>query len=75
MAKSKSDRSKLKPQTKLVTAARQYAEHGMVNPAVYRASTIAFPDVETLQARNQEYLYGRRGTPTSRAFESAVAEL
>ena len=75
MAKSKSDRSKLKPQTKLVTASRQYAEHGMVNPAVYRASTITFPDVATFEAGSQPYLYGRRGTPTSRAFETAVAEL
>lgn len=75
MAKSKSDRSTLKPATRIATAARQYAEHGMVNPAVYHASTITFPDMETLNSRKQEYLYGRRGTPTSRAFETAVAEL
>ncbi|MCA0432480.1 MAG: cystathionine beta-lyase [Proteobacteria bacterium] len=75
MAKGKSDRSKLHPATRIVTASRSYAEHGMVNPAVYRASTITFPDVETLHNRNQPYLYGRRGTPTSQAFETAVAEL
>ncbi|NMD07562.1 MAG: cystathionine beta-lyase [Phyllobacteriaceae bacterium] len=75
MAKNKSDRSQLKSATRIATMARQYAEHGMVNPAVYRASTITFPDVNTLLTRNQEYLYGRRGTPTSRAFETAVAEL
>jgi cysteine-S-conjugate beta-lyase len=75
MAKQISDRSKLKPATRLATASRQYAEHGIVNPAVYRASTIIFPDVDALHARKQEYLYGRRGTPTSRAFETAVAEL
>jgi cysteine-S-conjugate beta-lyase len=61
--------------TKLAHAGREFTEHGMVNPAVYRASTITFPDVETLEKRNQPYLYGRRGTPTSRAFETAVAEL
>lgn len=75
MAKSKSDRSSLKPQTLIATAARQFAEHGAVNPAVYRASTITFPDVHTLNTRNQDYTYGRKGTPTSRAFETAVAEL
>lgn len=75
MAKDIKTRSTLKPQTRLVTASREYAEHGMVNPAVYRASTITFPDVEALHSRKQPYLYGRRGTPTSRAFETAVAEL
>jgi cysteine-S-conjugate beta-lyase len=75
MAKPISDRSKLQPTTKLATASRDFAEHGMVNPAVYRASTIGFPDVETLHGRNQPYIYGRRGTPTSLAFETAVAEL
>lgn len=75
MAKGKSDRSQLKQPTRLATAARQYAEHGMVNPPVYRASTITFPNVEALKSRTQEYLYARRGTPTSRAFETTVAEL
>ncbi len=65
----------IRPETKLVTAGREFTEHGMVNPAVYRASTITFPDVETLNTRNQEYIYGRKGTPTSRAFETAVAAL
>ncbi len=74
MAKKKLP-SSLKPQTKIVTAGRDYAEHGAVNPAVYRASTITFPDVDTLKAGNQPYTYGRRGTPTSRAFETAVAQL
>jgi cysteine-S-conjugate beta-lyase len=66
---------KLRPDTRIITAGRQYAEHGIVNPAVYRASTITFPDVETLANRAQPYVYGRRGTPTSRAFETAIAEL
>jgi cystathionine beta-lyase len=66
---------KLKPQTRLVTAGRRYAEHGIVNPPVYRASTILFPTMRALQERAQPYVYGRRGTPTSRALESAIAEL
>jgi cystathionine beta-lyase len=75
MSKPIPDRSRLKPQTRIATAARQYSEHGIVNPAVYHASTITFPDVATLTARAQPYTYGRKGTPTSRAFETAVAEL
>lgn len=74
MAKKKHP-SDIKPQTRLVTAGREFSEHGIVNPAVYRASTITFPDVETLDSRKQDYVYGRRGTPTSRAFETAVAAL
>lgn len=75
MAKTIKDRGALKPTTRIATAARQYNEHGAVNPAVYHASTITFPDVATLHSRNQDYTYGRKGTPTSRAFETAVAEL
>jgi cysteine-S-conjugate beta-lyase len=75
MAKTIKDRTRLKPTTKIATAAREYNEHGAVNPAVYHASTITFPDVATLHARSQTYTYGRKGTPTSRAFETAVAEL
>jgi cysteine-S-conjugate beta-lyase len=67
--------NKLQPATRMVTAAREFNEHGMVNPAVYHGSTILFPDVETLNNRNQTYTYGRKGTPTSRAVESAIAEL
>jgi cysteine-S-conjugate beta-lyase len=65
----------IRAETKIVTAARDYAEHGIVNPAVYRASTITFPSVDALNARAQDYTYGRKGTPTSRAFETAVAQL
>ena len=75
MAKKIADRNKLKPATKLATAARDYTEHGMVNPAVYRASTITFPNVESYRPDGQKYVYGRRGTPTSRAIEEAIAEL
>ena len=75
MSKRPPDLAKLQPETRLVTAGREYSEHGMVNPAVYHASTILFPDVETLKNRNQDYTYGRRGTPTSRAVETAIASL
>jgi cysteine-S-conjugate beta-lyase len=75
MAKLIKNRSALKPSTRLATAAREYNEHGAVNPAVYHASTITFPNVETLNTKAQPYTYGRKGTPTSRAFETAVAEM
>jgi cysteine-S-conjugate beta-lyase len=75
MSKSKLDRSKIKPATQVTTAAREYNEHGMMNPAVYHASTITFPNVAALKSNTQTYVYGRRGTPTSRAIETAIAEL
>ncbi|MBG1231482.1 cystathionine beta-lyase [Aestuariivirga litoralis] len=75
MSKKPIDRSKLKAATQVATAARAYNEHGMVNPAVYHASTVTFEDVEALKNRKQPYVYGRRGTPTSRAIEEAIAEL
>jgi cysteine-S-conjugate beta-lyase len=75
MAKLIKDRSILKPTTRLATAARAFNENGSVNPPVYHVSTITFPDYETLLTENQPYTYGREGTPTSRAFETAVAEL
>lgn len=61
--------------TQLAQAGRAFAEHGAVNPAVYHASTITFPTVQSLHDRSQDYTYGRKGTPTSRAFETAVAQL
>lgn len=73
MSKKPSDLDRLRPETRLVAAGRRYTEHGFVNPAVYHASTVTFPDTETYYSRNQEYLYGRRGTPTSRALEEAIS--
>ena len=64
------------PQTQLVTAGREFAEHGFVNPAIYRASTVLFRDSAALtQEASQPYTYGREGTPTSRALESAICQL
>jgi cysteine-S-conjugate beta-lyase len=73
MARKTPDLDRLEPETRLVAAGRRYAEHGFVNPAVYHASTVTFPDTETYYSRKQEYVYGRRGTPTSRALEEAVS--
>ena len=75
MSKKKPDLNSLMPETRLIVAGREYAEHGIVNPAVYHASTITFPTVKALHERDQPYTYGRRGTPTSRAVETAIAAL
>jgi cystathionine beta-lyase len=62
--------------TKIIEAGRDPALHaGAVNTPVYRASTILFPDLETMRTEAQAYTYGRRGTPTTRGLEQAVCGL
>ncbi|MGD0914790.1 MAG: cystathionine beta-lyase, partial [Terracidiphilus sp.] len=62
--------------TRVVTAGReQGAYYGFVNPPVYHASTVLYPTAEDFAARRSRYQYGRRGTPTTEALESALQEL
>ncbi|MBB5701402.1 cystathionine beta-lyase [Ochrobactrum daejeonense] len=49
--------------------------HGFVNPPVVRASTVLFPDAETMATGGQQYTYGTRGTPTSDALCKAIDAL
>jgi cystathionine beta-lyase len=64
------------PETKLVTAGRDpAANHGFVNPPVYHASTVLYPNAEDFVAHRARYQYGRRGTPTTEALEVALQEL
>ena len=49
--------------------------HGFVNPPVVHASTVLFPDAQTMATRNQKYTYGTRGTPTSDALAQAIDTL
>jgi cystathionine beta-lyase len=49
--------------------------HGFVNPPVYHASTVTFPNIDTMLKGAQRYTYGRRGTPLSEALEGAVTEI
>ncbi|NKC50318.1 cystathionine beta-lyase [Ochrobactrum cytisi] len=49
--------------------------HGFVNPPVVRASTVLFPDAETMATGGQKYTYGTRGTPTSDALCAAIDAL
>lgn len=62
--------------TLLVSSGRDpHSNFGFVNPPVYHGSTVLFPTAEKLIARDQTYLYGRRGTPTSDALEQALTRL
>lgn len=66
--------------TRLTTKGRNpEANFGIVNPPVYHASTVTFPTVEALhdaeKHRFDRVYYGRYGTPTTFAFEEAVADL
>src|SRR5215813_3799133 len=62
----------LRPDTRLVTGGRDpFAFHGFVNPPVVHASTVLYPTAEDYVLHRTKYTYGRRGTPTSEAFEAA----
>jgi cystathionine beta-lyase len=65
-----------KPDTIAVSAGRMTKEHfGSVNTPVYRTSTILHPTLESLKTEALPYKYGRRGTPSSRSFETAIEQL
>ena len=65
-----------KDATRLAHAGRDPQRfHGFVNPPIYRGSTVLFPNVASLETNDQEFTYGRVGTPTVRALEGAIAEL
>ena len=64
--------------TKLVAEGRDPERYfGVVNPPVFRASTILYPDVAAFEAPRQVrgVYYGRGGTPTAFALEDAIAAL
>jgi cystathionine beta-lyase len=72
----------LKDDTLITHAGNRPADHkGIVNPPVYHASTILFPTVDALEDSVRHLNepgrihYGRYGTPTTFAFEEAVARL
>ena len=65
-----------RPETRLTSAGRKSKEHfGVVNTPVYRASTIVYPDVASLEARDLPYTYGRSGTPTVESLEEVITAL
>src|SRR5882672_3835125 len=62
--------------TRLTNAGRDpLAHHGYVNTPVYHASTMLYPTAEDYLAHRGQYQYGRRGTPTSEALETALADI
>ena len=69
-----------RPATRLVNAGRRKDwTQGIVNPPVWRASTILFDSVADLRAgvkaANERLYYGRRGTPTQWSLADALTEL
>jgi cystathionine beta-lyase len=76
MATSGDDPASLAPETAIVHAGRGKDLTGpFVNPPVVHASTVLFDSVDDMLERRQRYSYGRRGTPTIEALESAVSAL
>ncbi len=66
--------------TRLVQAGRRPEWTGaVVNPPVWRASTILYESVGEMRARNRDthhaFYYGRRGTPTQWSLADALTEM
>ncbi len=53
------------------------AQHGIVNPPTYRASTVLFPTLAAMEAARPDrgVYYGRYGTPTTMALQDSLAAL
>lgn len=69
-----------KPATRIVEAGRRPEwTGGVVNPPVWRASTILYDSVAELKERQRDthhrLYYGRRGTPTQWSLADALTEL
>ena len=73
------DETRLGTATRLIHSGRR--DPRVVSTPVFRASTVLFPDYDTLKARaadplNREHMnYGRMGTPTSGALEDSLCAL
>jgi cystathionine beta-lyase len=81
-----SDDDSLRPATKLVQGGRRpewtgdpRLGGGVVNPPVWRASTILYDNIADLKARghatHDKLYYGRRGTPTVWALADALTQM
>ncbi len=76
MRQNDKNKKERRPATMLVRAGRDKSLTGpFVNPPVIHASTVLFPSADDMAHSRQPYEYGRRGTPTSDALESAMSEL
>ncbi|SFP89303.1 cystathionine beta-lyase [Sphingomonas rubra] len=71
----------VRPRTQVVRAGRRPEwTGGIVNPPVWRASTILYDDVDSLRERgggdtHHRLYYGRRGTPTQWSLADALTSL
>jgi len=73
---TKNTKTKLRVETVLTHSGRWPDDQfGIVNTPVYRASTVLHPDLATLVSHNQPFVYGRRGTPSSKSVEDIVTKL
>jgi cystathionine beta-lyase len=62
--------------TRLTNAGRHpFDHHGYVNTPVYHASTLLYRSAQDYLDHRGRYQYGRRGTPTSEALQTAIAAL
>jgi cystathionine beta-lyase len=70
-----------KPATRIVSAGRRKEwTQGIVNPPVWRASTIVYDSIAEMRERGRndthhKLYYGRRGTPTQWSLADALTEL
>ena len=71
---------KINKDTKFTMVGRNpFKNHGIVNPPIYRTSTVLFKNTKELNKAiknrfNQTY-YGRYGTPTTFALEEGISEI
>lgn len=67
----------MKDDTELCHRGRRISDHPrVVNPPVYRASTILYPDLDSFEGRTPVgFSYGRQGTPTTRALQESLTVL
>ena len=70
----------MKKDTNLVNAGRHPDQgYGFVNPPIVRGSTVVFDTLAEFEDAGankfDKLVYGRFGTPTSKAFEEAIAEI
>lgn len=81
MKNESSAKKEIKQATQIVSLGRDKKwTKGVINPPVFRASTIVFDTMDEMRhaAKHKtdgEMFYGRRGTPTHFAFQAAIAEL
>ncbi|NTF96049.1 cystathionine beta-lyase [Rhizobium rhizogenes] len=76
MSKSDDRLNQTGPNTQLVRAGYDpFNYHGFINPPTIHASTVLFPDAQTMEQHGQKYTYATRGTPTTDALCNAINEL